>query len=88
MKLNKKEISLIKEYIKKIQSKKINEAKKINSLSLANQLLTDVHAPAKYRINGVVENMPEFHKAFNIKPGSKMRRKVIGESDSAFVYYH
>lgn len=42
--------------------------------SLANQLLTDVHAPAKYRINGVVENMPEFHKAFNIKPGSKMRR--------------
>jgi putative endopeptidase len=43
--------------------------------SLANQLLTDVHAPAKYRINGVVENMPEFHKAFNIKPGSKMRRK-------------
>ncbi len=39
MKLNKKEISLIKEYIKKIQSKKINETKKINSLLLANQLL-------------------------------------------------
>jgi putative endopeptidase len=42
--------------------------------SLAQQLLTDVHAPAKYRINGPLENNPDFHKAFNIKPGSKMRR--------------
>jgi putative endopeptidase len=42
--------------------------------SLAQQLLTDVHAPAKYRINGPLENNPDFHKAFNIKGGSKMRR--------------
>lgn len=42
--------------------------------SLAQQLLTDVHAPAKYRINGPLENNPDFHKAFNIMPGSKMRR--------------
>ncbi|MGV9004020.1 M13 family metallopeptidase [Flavobacterium sp.] len=42
--------------------------------SLAQQLLTDVHAPAKYRINGPLQNMPEFYKAFGIKPGSKMRR--------------
>jgi putative endopeptidase len=42
--------------------------------SLAQQLLTDVHAPAKYRINGPLENNPDFHKAFNIKQGSKMRR--------------
>lgn len=42
--------------------------------SLAQQLLTDVHAPAKFRINGPLQNNPDFHKAFNIKPGSKMRR--------------
>lgn len=42
--------------------------------ALANQLLTDVHAPAKFRINGPLQNNPDFHKAFNIKPGSKMRR--------------
>jgi putative endopeptidase len=42
--------------------------------SLAQQLLTDVHAPAKYRINGPLANNPDFFKAFNIKEGSKMRR--------------
>jgi putative endopeptidase len=42
--------------------------------SLAQQLLTDVHSPAKYRINGPLENNPDFYKAFDIKPGSKMRR--------------
>ena len=42
--------------------------------SLAQQLLTDVHSPAKYRINGPLQNMPEFYEAFSIKPGSTMRR--------------
>ena len=46
----------------------------IKPKSLAQQLLTDVHAPAKYRINGPLQNMPEFYEAFGIKPGSKMRR--------------
>jgi putative endopeptidase len=46
----------------------------IKTESLAQQLLTDVHSPAKYRINGPLQNMPEFYQAFNIKPGSKMRR--------------
>jgi putative endopeptidase len=40
--------------------------------ALANQIMTDVHAPAQYRINGPLANIPEFHKAFAIKPGSKM----------------
>jgi putative endopeptidase len=40
--------------------------------SLAQQIMVDVHAPAQYRINGPLANLPEFHKAFNIKPGSKM----------------
>lgn len=44
----------------------------INNEGLANQIMTDVHAPAKYRINGPLANMVEFHKAFGIKKGDKM----------------
>ena len=40
--------------------------------SLGQQLMTDVHAPAKYRINGVLSNIDEFYKTFNVKEGSKM----------------
>ncbi|NDC42932.1 MAG: M13 family peptidase, partial [Chitinophagia bacterium] len=39
---------------------------------LATQLLTDVHAPAKNRVNGPFPNVPEFYEAFDIKPGDKM----------------
>jgi len=41
---------------------------------LASQLQTDVHAPAKERVNGPVVNIPEFYEAFGIKPGDKMYR--------------
>jgi len=41
---------------------------------LANQVMTDVHAPAKERVNGPLANIPEFYEAFNIKPGDKMYR--------------
>jgi putative endopeptidase len=41
---------------------------------LASQLMTDVHAPAKERVNGPVVNLPEFYEAFNVKPGDKMYR--------------
>lgn len=33
---------------------------------------TDPHSPGRYRINGVVVNMPEFEQAFACKPGQKM----------------
>ena len=36
------------------------------------RLLTDPHSPAEYRVNGVVRNMDEWYKAFNVKPGDKM----------------
>lgn len=39
---------------------------------LANRILTDVHSPAKYRVNGPFPNVPEFYEAFNVKPGNKM----------------
>jgi len=35
---------------------------------------TDPHSPGRYRINGVVVNMPEFEKAFACKPGSPMTK--------------
>jgi len=33
---------------------------------------TDPHSPGKYRINGVVVNMPEFAKAFSCKAGAPL----------------
>jgi endothelin-converting enzyme/putative endopeptidase len=36
--------------------------------------LTNPHSPAKYRINGVVVNMPEFAKAFSCKSGAPMTK--------------
>jgi putative endopeptidase len=41
---------------------------------LANQVMTDVHSPAKERVNGPVVNIPEFYEAFGVKPGDKMYR--------------
>ena len=34
--------------------------------------VTDPHSPGRYRVNGVVANMPEFARAFACKPGSAM----------------
>ncbi len=36
--------------------------------------LTNPHSPAKFRINGVVVNMPEFEKAFSCKAGAPMTK--------------
>ncbi len=44
----------------------------IKDEALASQIMTDVHAPAQFRINGPLSNIPEFYKAFNVKPGNKM----------------
>jgi len=41
---------------------------------LRERAITDPHSPAKYRINGVVVNMPEFAKAFGCKVGQPMVR--------------
>ena len=38
------------------------------------RVATDPHSPAKYRINGVLVNMPEFAKAFGCKAGQPMVR--------------
>src|SRR5712691_1015622 len=41
---------------------------------LRTQVLTDPHSVAKYRVNNVVANMPEFQKAFSCKKGQPMVR--------------
>ena len=42
--------------------------------SLKNQLMVDVHSPAKYRVNGPFSDVDEFYSTFNVKPGDKMYR--------------
>ncbi len=42
--------------------------------SLASQLLTDVHSPAQYRVNGPMADVQAFYEAFGIKPGQKLYR--------------
>jgi putative endopeptidase len=39
--------------------------------------VTDPHSPGKYRINGVVSDMPEFAKAFGCKAGQPMVREKM-----------
>lgn len=39
-----------------------------------NRLITDVHAPNEWRVNGTLANIPEFHLAFNIEKNDKMWR--------------
>jgi predicted metalloendopeptidase len=36
------------------------------------RVLTDSHSPGKYRVDGVVQNMPEFQKAWGCKAGQPM----------------
>ncbi|TGD59618.1 M13 family metallopeptidase [Flavobacterium humi] len=55
----------------------------IKNESLSQQIMTDVHSPAKFRINGPLSNIPEFYKAFNIKEGSKMRQ---AEKDRVIIW--
>ncbi|MFH0895345.1 MAG: M13 family metallopeptidase [Bacteroidota bacterium] len=41
---------------------------------LSNQVRTDVHSPARFRVLGPLANMPEFYSAFGVKKGDKMWR--------------
>jgi endothelin-converting enzyme/putative endopeptidase len=40
--------------------------------ALRQQLLTDPHSPARYRVNGAVRNVDAWYKAFNVKPGDAL----------------
>ena len=45
---------------------------KVREDALRQQLITDPHSPAKYRVNGVVRNVDAWYTAFNVKPGDKL----------------
>jgi putative endopeptidase len=42
--------------------------------NLRKRLLSDVHSPAKWRVNGPFSNIPDFYEAFGVKPGQPMWR--------------
>ncbi|MFI5221534.1 MAG: M13 family metallopeptidase [Bacteroidia bacterium] len=42
--------------------------------AIANQIKSNEHAPAKFRVLGPLANMPEFYQTFGIKKGDKMWR--------------
>lgn len=40
--------------------------------ALRNQVLTDPHSPAMFRVNGVVRNLDAWYTAFDVKPGDAL----------------
>ncbi|MBU6372210.1 MAG: hypothetical protein KJS97_05725 [Alphaproteobacteria bacterium] len=44
----------------------------IRDQRLRNQVMTDPHSPAEFRVNGVVRNQDAWYKAFDVKPGDKL----------------
>lgn len=46
--------------------------RKYRDEALINRLKSDPHSPAEFRVNGVVRNMDEWYKAFDIKEGDAL----------------
>lgn len=44
------------------------------------QVASDPHSPAKWRVNGPLSNMPEFHRAFGCKEGDPMVRPAAARA--------
>jgi putative endopeptidase len=40
--------------------------------ALRQRVMVGPHSPNMYRVNGVMVNMPEFYRAFNVQPGDKL----------------
>ena len=47
-------------------------ARKYRDDEMRKRLLTDPHSPSEYRCNGIVRNMPQFVRAFDVKPGDAL----------------
>ncbi len=55
----------------------------IRDEELMKRVKEDVHSLGKFRVNGVVRNVPEFYTAFGIKPESKL---YLAEKDRAVIW--
>jgi putative endopeptidase len=40
--------------------------------ALRNQVMTDVHSPERFRVNGTLPNLDSWYAAFDVKPGDKL----------------
>ena len=40
--------------------------------SIRQQIVSNAHAPVKYRVNGVVRNMDAWYQSFNVKPSDSL----------------
>jgi putative endopeptidase len=45
---------------------------KYRPAELTRRIAVDPHSPAEFRCNGVIRNIPEFYRAFNVKEGDKL----------------
>ena len=57
-------------FIGTAQSDRVKFRKEIQAMRVA----TDPHSPARFRVDGVVINMKEFHQSFSTQPGDKLYR--------------
>jgi predicted metalloendopeptidase len=48
--------------------------RKYRDEEMRSRLLTDPHSPSEYRCNGIVTNVDEFYRAFDVKPGDRLYR--------------
>ncbi|MFV0543841.1 MAG: M13 family metallopeptidase [Marinicella pacifica] len=46
--------------------------RKYRDEELRKRIETDPHSPSEFRTNGILRNMPEFYRAFDVKPGDGM----------------
>ncbi|WP_304440584.1 M13-type metalloendopeptidase, partial [Phenylobacterium sp. CCH12-B4] len=45
---------------------------KIRDEALRQQVVTDPHSPAYYRVNGTIRNIPGWYDAWNVQPGDQL----------------
>lgn len=57
--------------------------KKIKDEAMRQQINTDPHSPAMYRVRGPLMNFSPFYKAFNVKEGDKM---FVAEKDRIHIW--
>ncbi len=57
----------------------ISWRQKVRKKEMIRRIVTDVHSPGKFRVNGVLFNSPEFQKTYNVCVGDKMYHKPVVE---------